>query len=292
VRRAQVAGGFVFAEGPRWHDGRLWVADQHAHRVFSISTAGEVTIVLELDDLPSGLGFLPDGSLLVACMRSQRVLRRGLDGGVTTHAELAGLGAGWLNDMVVDTTGRAYLDFNRGRLYGRVPDEPDAIALVDPDGRPRLVAGDLRSPNGMAVTEDGGTLVVAEFRGNRLLAFEIGSDGSLTQRRTFAELGSNPDGICLDAEAAAWLGSPNTAEFLRVREGGEVVQRVPTEPGRGIACVLGGPARQTLFMVVAEMPEGAMLRLRDSDDPGQDHLSGARSWIEAVGVDVPGAGIP
>jgi sugar lactone lactonase YvrE len=292
VARARLAGGFVFAEGPRWHDERLWVADQHAHRVCTIGLDGEVSTVVELDDLPSGLGFLPDGSLLIAAMRSQRVLRRHPDGRLTTHAELGGLGAGWLNDMVVDSSGNAYLDFNRGRLYGRAPDEPDAIALVEPDGRARLVAGDVHSPNGMAVSEDGRVLVVADMHGRRLLAFDIEDGGALTGRRTFAELGIRPDGICLDRDGAVWLASPYTAEFLRVREGGAVLDRLPTEPGTAIACVLGGRDRRTLFMVVAILPEGALARLRGSDDPGQDHMSGSQSWIECVIAAVPGAGIP
>lgn len=165
--------------------------------------------------------------------------------------------------------------------------------MVKPTGTIQVVAGDLKGPNGTAVTADNRTLVVAEYRARRLTAFAIQPDGSLINRRRFAQFDDvQPDGICLDAEGAVWIGSPDTAEFLRVREGGMVTDRIPTAEGRATACVLGGPHRRTLFMLVARVPADAMTALRDASDGSRDAVSPCASWAEVTEVDVPGAGWP
>jgi sugar lactone lactonase YvrE len=287
-----LASGFVFGEGPRWHQGRFWVADQHAHKVYTVSLDGDLDLMAELDDMPSGLGFLNDGSALIVAMRSQRVVRRATGGGLSEYADLSSLGPGWLNDMVVDDRGRAYLDVLQGPLYGG-NGEPDRLAMVDIEGSLRVVADDVSLPNGLAVTPDNRTLVVAEFRGNRLTAFTIEVDGTLSDRRLFAQFDDvSADGICLDAEGAVWLASPRTGVFLRVQEGGQVTHRISPAEGVPIACVLGGPERRTLFMILAQMPPNAMARLRDAPDGSGDAQSGCVSWAEAADVAVGGAGWP
>jgi sugar lactone lactonase YvrE len=281
VREAEVLlGGLGFAEGPRWHDGRLWFSDMGAARVVAVDHDGRAEVVLEVPTRPSGLGWLPDGRLLVVSMRDRRVLRLEPDGEVVVHADLADLASFDCNDMVVDGLGRAYVG-NAGFDLSARPLEVRAaeVVLVTPDGEARVVDDEVVFPNGSVVTPDGSTLVVAETFGQCLTAFTIAEDGSLTDRRTFASLrGTSPDGICLDAEGAVWVADANGSACLRVREGGEVVDRVDT--GRGcFACVLGGADRRTLFLMTAEGFEGAAIRRRTAA-------------IEVVEVEVPGAGYP
>ena len=273
-------GGLGFAEGPRWHDGRLWFSDMGAARVVAVELDGRAEVVLEVPTRPSGLGWLPDGRLLVVSMRDRRVLRLEPDGEVVVHADLADLASFDCNDMVVDGLGRAYVG-NAGFDLSARPLEVRAaeVVLVTPDGEARVVDDEVVFPNGSVVTPDGSTLVVAETFGQCLTAFTIAEDGSLTDRRTFASLrGTSPDGICLDAEGAVWVADANGSACLRVREGGEVVDRVDT--GRGcFACMLGGADRRTLFLMTAEGFEGAAIRRRTAA-------------IEVVEVEVPGAGYP
>jgi sugar lactone lactonase YvrE len=281
VREREVLlGGLGFGEGPRWHDGRLWFSDMGAARVMAVDPDGRAEVVLEVPTRPSGLGWLPDGRLLVVSMRDRRVLRLEPDGEVVVHADLADLASFDCNDMVVDGLGRAYVG-NAGFDLSARPLEVRAaeVVLVTPDGEARVVDDEVVFPNGSVVTPDGSTLVVAETFGQCLTAFTIAEDGSLTDRRTFASLrGTSPDGICLDAEGAVWVADANGSACLRVREGGEVVDRVDT--GRGcFACMLGGADRRTLFLMTAEGFEGAAIRRRTAA-------------IEVVEVEVPGAGYP
>jgi sugar lactone lactonase YvrE len=275
-----VLGGLGFAEGPRWHEGRLWFSDMGAGHVVAVDLEGNAVVVAEVPGRPSGLGWLPDGRLLVVSMRDRRVLRREPTGELVEHADLSGLASYDCNDMVVDGRGRAYVGnagFDLAARPRRV--RPAEMVLVTPEGEARVVDDEAVFPNGSVVTPDGETLVVAETFGARLTAFTITEDGSLTDRRPFALLeGAAPDGICLDAEGAVWVADANGAACLRVREGGDVVDRVDTDRGC-FACMLGGPDRRTLFLCTAEGFEGAAIRRRTAA-------------IERVDVEVPGAGWP
>jgi len=275
-----VADGFHFLEGPRWRDGRLWVSDMHGERVVAVTPDGSVEPIVDVPTQPSGLGWLPDGRLLIVSMMDRRVLR--LEGDrLVLHADLSGLATFHCNDMIVDTAGRAYVgnfgyDYEAGEAF-----RPAVLALVHPDGRVEAAADDLAFPNGMIITPDGGTLVVAETFAHRLTAFSIAAGGRLAQRRTWASLDEQvyPDGICLDAEGAIWVASPLTNEAIRVREGGAVMDRVAADR-HVIACALGGVDRRTLFVLAATaIPRGEARAER-----------GAR--VLAATVDVPGAGLP
>ena len=275
-----VATNVAFGEGPRWHEGALWWSDMHGDRVNRL-VDGVVEAVCEVPMQPSGLGWLPDGRLLVVSMTDKRVLRREPDGALVTHADLSGLAPRRCNDMTVDRQGRAYVGNFGFELDGTEAPRPTVLIRVDPDGSARVVADDLLFPNGSVITEDGRTLVIAETFGGRLTAFDIAEDGGLSNRRVWAELtdGSVPDGICLDAEGAVWLASPRTDACLRIREGGEVLERIET--GRpAYACMLGGEDRRTLYICTA-----------DSHDPDRQRTE-RNGRIEAFEAAVPGAGCP
>jgi sugar lactone lactonase YvrE len=280
--------GLDFPEGPRWHDGKLWFSDMNAQRVMTVDLDGKACIVLEVPGQPSGLGWLPDGRLLVVSMTGNLLWR--LDpGGLTEVAHLDRLGGLHCNDMVVDIRGRAYIGhigFNLGALQAFAP---ASIIMVASDGNARVVADDMACPNGMVITPDGRTLIVAETWGACLTAFDIEADGSLTKRRIWAQLGEAPprnsgsmaelarmgaivpDGICLDAGGAVWVANAYGKEVLHVREGGEVIERITLSTSVA-ACMLGGPDRRTLFITVPGSP--------------------AMGRIVSVDVDVPGAGLP
>jgi sugar lactone lactonase YvrE len=271
--------GLIFPEGPRWRDGKLWFSDMHAHRVMTVDLAGRSQVVVEVPGRPSGLGWTPDGKLLVVSMTDRRLLR--LEAGALVEvADLTSLATFHCNDMVVDEQGRAYVGNFGFDLDGKGEFVKAALIAVEPDGRARIAADELAFPNGSVITPDGCTLIVGESFAARLTAFDIGPDGSLGGRREWAKLaGAVPDGICLDAEGAVWVASPVSNEVLRVREGGEVVERIATSQS-AIACMLGGPGRRTLFILTSL-----------GTDPEQ--LKAAPTGrIERVEVSVAGAGLP
>jgi sugar lactone lactonase YvrE len=276
-----VASGFAFLEGPRWHDGRLFVSDMHAGKVIALDGSGKQETILDLggERQPSGLGWLPDGRMLVVSMVDRKLLRHE-GGGTAVVADLSAIATYHTNDMVVDALGRAYVgNFGWDFESGQKP-VPAKLALVLPDGTTSVVAEDLLFPNGTVITPDGRTLIVGESFGARLTALDVAIDGSLSNRRIFAQLdGKIPDGICLDAENAVWLASPPTNEVVRVREGGEVVDRVACDQ-MAIACMLGGADRRTLYVLTSPSTNREECRQK----------RGAR--IESVRVDVPGAGFP
>jgi sugar lactone lactonase YvrE len=273
--------GLDFGEGPRWHDGRLWLSDFYRHQVWSFDVGGEGRMEVELDDQPSGLGWLPDGDLLVVAMTSRQVRRVDAAGQVHLHADLSGLAGGPTNDMVVDGRGNAYVG-NFGfdmEVRGTKPQAAD-LALVRPDGSAEVAATDLRFPNGSVITPDGATLVVGESMGARYTAFPIHDDGTLGERRLWAQLdGLGPDGCTLDAEGAIWMADAGGGGCFRVAEGGEVLDQVVASQ-TVFACTLGGPDRRSLFLLTA--PKF-----------GERHCAGkGLGAIEVTTVDVPGAGWP
>ncbi len=275
-----VLGGLAFPEGPRWREGELVFSDMHADEVVAMKPDGSRRTVFKHDQPVSGLGWLPDGRMLVVSMNDRKLMRIEADGSAVLHADLGSIATGNCNDMVVDGHGRAYVG-NFGVGYPPGPPQPAKMARVDPDGSVSVAAEDLVFPNGTIITPDGKTLVVGETFGARLTAFDVASDGSLSNRRVWAQMPERavPDGICLDAEGAIWVASPTSNEALRVREGGEVTDRVAT--GRGCyACMLGGADRKTLYLLVAA-----------NSDPAECRAQKTAS-IDAVEVSVPGAGLP
>jgi sugar lactone lactonase YvrE len=244
-------GGLKFSEAPRWHEGRLWFSDFFRQEVIAVSEQGQAEVQLRLPDSPSGLGWRPDGTLLVVSMNERRLLAwRG--GAVDTVADLSAQVGGPCNDMVVDTQGRAYVGNFGFDLYARDEARATALLRIDPDGTVHRVAEDLWFPNGMVITPDGKTLIVAETFRHRLTAFAVAADGSLSDRRLFAELpGVFPDGICLDAEGAVWVADARGYRVLRVEEGQGVVNQVPTGEHQSYACALGGADGRTLFICTA-----------------------------------------
>jgi sugar lactone lactonase YvrE len=275
--------GFAFLEGPRWHDGRLWFSDMHARRVYAASEGGAVEAIARVPECPSGLGWLPDGRLLVVSMEDRKLLRREADGGFVTHADLSAIATHHCNDMVVDAAGRAYVGNFGFDLHTQQKPRSAKLALVLPDGAVRVAATDLQFPNGAVITPDGRTLIVGESFGRRLTAFDIDSaSGALSKRRVWAALGAGavPDGICLDAEGAIWVASPMTRELLRVHHGGRVSQRISCGERMAIACMLGGADRRTLFALTSTgIDPDACRRTRSAR-------------VERMRVEVPGAGFP
>lgn len=284
--------GFKFPEGPRWHDGKLWFSDQHGHRVYTLGSAGVPNVVVDLEDMPSGLGFQPDGGLLISAMRSRRIFRYDATG-LRVHADLSGMGDGWVNNMVVDSEGRAYVGFTFGRVYTNEKASA-AVVLVDIDGSHRVATAEVSLPNGSVITPDRKILIVGESGARRLTAFDIASDGSLSGRRTFAEFETEtPDGCCLDAEGAIWMAAPRGGRFIRVRDGGEIVDEIRVTEGHAIACALGGAARRTLFLLITEFTSENFQQIRENTDFARDpEISTCKGRIETVEVDVPGAGWP
>ncbi len=253
-----------FLEGPRWRDGRLWTSDFYTHQVLSCREDGsDLRVEAEVPAQPSGLGWLPDGRLLVVSQRDHRVLRREPDGALVTHADLSAHATGVLNDMLVDAQGRAYVGNFGFDLMGGGELRTAALVRVDPDGSAAVVARDLYFPNGMALVD--GVLVVAETLGNRISAFDVGPDGGLGARRDHARFGDPPtatdvpgvlgslvvapDGMCADRDGAVWAADAIGNRAVRVR-GGEIVDTV--DAGTGVyACALGGEDGRTLFLCTA-----------------------------------------
>ncbi len=267
-----LANGFCFGEGPRWFEGLLWFSDMLGEAVHTVTLQGEMTTLPLAGHAPSGLGFRPDGSLLIASTENRQMLR--YDGEtVTTVAGLSDIVPANLGDMVIDDLGRAYV--------GSQAHEGGVIVRVDPDETATVVAQDLDFPNGMVITPDGKMLIVAESIGRRLTAFTIGADGALSDRRIFADgLGGPPDGICLDADGGVWTSMTLANQFERIVEGGTVTDRIDMGDRTAIACTLGGPERRTLFLL-------------SSTDAYPQRLVGTKlSRLDATTVDVPGAGLP
>lgn len=273
-----LTSGAGLGESPRWHDGRLWYADWIGGEVLAVGLDGTVEVALRMDTFPFCLGWLPDGRLLIVSGGDGRLLRREPDGSLVTHADLSALAAPPWNDIVVDGRGNAYVD----AICFDFPDgefRPGVLALVTPDGTVRQVADGLAFPNGIAVTPDNGTLIVAESYGNRLTAFDIAADGGLSGRRVWAELGDGaPDGICLDAEGAVWYADVPNQRCVRVREGGAVLGTVQLDRG-AFACALGGADGRTLFVVTNEWA-------------GVEGMGAGTGQVVTVPAPAPGAGWP
>jgi sugar lactone lactonase YvrE len=275
--RQVLVSGRGLVEAPRWHDGRLYFSDWTAGEVIAVDPAGRTEVVARVASLPLCSAWAPDGRLLIVSSADGLLLRREPDGSLVTHADLEG--PGW-NDIVVDGRGNAYVNSIGFDMAAGEEARPGHVVLATADGTVRRVAEDLAFPNGMAVTPDNATLIVAESYGNRLTAFDIGDDGALTGRRVFAELEDAPDGICVDAEGAVWSATVPGRRCVRVAEGGGVLQAIDFDRGC-FACVLGGPDRRTLFVTAAEWRPD----LPELVPAGSGQVCTAR-------VDVPGAGWP
>jgi sugar lactone lactonase YvrE len=275
-----VVTGFAYGEGPRWRHGRLWFSDTVGGRILSVGQDADLAVEAEVLR-PSGLGWLPDGRILVATLASRcdgrwvgpaQVLV-GRPSGLEPVADMSGEGS--FNDLVVGPHGIAYLDFYRGSAA------LGEILILTADLQLSTVASDLAVPNGLTISQDASRLLVSETGADRITAFAIGHGGHLSGRRTFAAGVPGPDGLCLDAEGAVWVGSFSTGTFLRIREGGACTARVPVPPPRwAVAPMLGGPARRTLYML--------------SNDTNHEKLGMGLSsgYLDQVEVDVPGAGWP
>jgi sugar lactone lactonase YvrE len=243
--------GLVFPESPRWRDGRLWVADWGAHEVIAVCLDGSSEVVAHVPSFPLCIDHLPDGRLLLVSAQEGVLLRRQEDGSLVTHADLTGLASHPWNDIVVDGRGNAYVN-NIGFDFPGGDFAAGTIALVTPDGSARHVADGVAFPNGMAVTPDNATLIVAESYASRLTMFDIAADGDLSNRRPWAEMpGAAPDGICLDADGAVWYGDVPNRRCVRVGEGGGVLDSIDLDRGC-FACALGGDDGRTLFLVANE----------------------------------------
>jgi sugar lactone lactonase YvrE len=287
--------GLSFAECPRWHQGRLYFSDFYTNRVLAVGPQGAVETIAEVPGRPSGLGFLPDGRMLIASMLDRKILRRELDGSLQEHADLSRLAAWHLNDMLVDTQGRAWVGNYGFDLMGGAPATFTNLVCVEPDGSASAAVGALGFPNGMALTADGSTLIVAETTMNRLSAFDIAS-GLLGERWTWAAFGDPPtsdnvgeilgqvnvapDGICLDAEGAVWVADARGGRLIRVARGGKILEELRTASTGVFACMLGGVDGRTLFACVAPT--------FDEAEASSNH----KGAIWMTRVNVPKAGLP
>jgi sugar lactone lactonase YvrE len=244
--------GVDFGEGPRWHDGALWYSDFFQRAIFRVTAEGERTAMFSgLDDRPSGMGWLPDGTLVVVFMTSRRVMRDHGDGTLVEHADLSGVATWHCNDMVVDAVGNIYVGNFGFDLDGRSEFQTADLALVRPDGSVEVAATALAFPNGSVITPDGTTLIVGQTFGGDYVAFAIEADGTLTDRRQWAEIpGTMPDGCTLDAAGGIWFSDAIGSQVVRVEEGGNVTDRVAT-PQFTYACALGGDDGRTLHILCA-----------------------------------------
>lgn len=267
----------VFGESPRWHEGRLWFSDWGAGEVVAVDLAGSREVVVRMSTFPFSLDWLPDGRLLIVSSALQRMEA---DGSLVSHGDLTHLSAAW-NELVVDSRGNAYVNQAGFDLMSGAEPTTGTIALVTPDGSAREVADGLWFPNGMAITADDSTLIVAESYRNRLTAFDIDGDGGLFNRRVWADLGTDvPDGICVDAEGAVWYADVPNRHCVRVTEGGQKLQTVALDRGC-FSCALGGPEGKTLFIVATTWngPE----KMFQGERTGQ---------VVTIDVSVPHAGHP
>jgi sugar lactone lactonase YvrE len=289
--------GGTYFESPRWHEGRWWVSDFYRQLVLTVDPAGATEERLSVDGQPSGLGWMPDGSLLVVSMRDRRILRWTTETGATLHADVSEYCGGHLNDIVVDRHGRAYAgNFGFDLMAGGDP-APAALIRVDPDGTASVAAEDLLFPNGSVITPDGQTLIVGETAGARYTAFTIQADGSLTDRRIWAQLAPTPelttlaetlgqlqfgpDGCALDADGHIWAADEVGARCVRLAPGGKIVDEIAAPDGLDFfACMLGGDDGRTLLMCAAP-------------DFAEANRSAAREAVLLTAtVDVPHAGLP
>jgi sugar lactone lactonase YvrE len=278
-QRTVLIDGLKFPESPRWRGGKLWFSDMFAGCVMTVDLEGRAETIAQAEggDWLSGLGWLPDGTMFVVAMQRQRLLRLE-DGKLVDAVDLAPVTSHTTNEMIIDAHGRGYVGEVGFDVHGGAPFHSAALVLVTPDGHARVVDPDLACPNGTVITPDGRTLIVGESLADRLTAFSIRPDGSLTDKRVWAAVpGLGPDGICLDAEGCVWVASPMGGVVQRVREGGEVLERFATEL-MPVAPMLGGPDRRTLF--ICEGP------------PPPESFTARRGRIETMRVEVPGAGQP
>lgn len=284
-----VDDGYFF-EGARWRDGHWWVSDLYAHHVRRIAPDGTSQVVVQLDCQPSGLGWLPDGRLLIVAMQNMRLMRLESDGSLRRHAELANHLGFWANDMAVDPRGYAYISNLGFNMWIGEQPKPADLVCVAPDGTVKTVASELLFPNGMVVTPDGKTLVVAETFGNRMSAFSIGENGALSDRRIFAKFGPppswvsveefvkedfGPDGCAVDAEGCVWVADALHNRICRVADGGAILEELKTPENFGIySCALGGPDGHSLLMCTAP----------DYDQDARKAKAEAILYVERVAV--------
>ena len=277
--------GLTFTEGPRWRDGRLYFSDFFTHRVLAVDTKGNMETIVETPQQPSGLGWSPDGSMLIVSMNDQKLLSFS-NGELSEVADLSQLATHFCNDMVVDKKGNAYVGNFGFDLHAGEQIKPTNLILVRPGEEPCEVAENVFFPNGTVITPDDKTLIVGETFASCLTAFDINEDGTLANRRVWADLRSIedgytpvPDGICLDAEGAIWVASPSTNDVIRVQEGGALLDKVEVDRG-AFACMLGGENGNTLFISTA------------NDSTEETCLKERSARIEVIDVDVPRAGLP
>ncbi len=270
--------GIVFGESPRWRDGRLWFSDWGTGRVLSVAADGTSAIEAEVDSFPMCIDFLPDGRLLIVSSADRKVLRREPDGSLVPYASLALVSSKPWNDIVVDGRGNAYVN----NISFDFPGEkfaPGIVVLVKPDGTVSSVADGLAFPNGMAVTADNSTLIVAESYAEQLTAYDIADDGTLTGRRVWAATpGDHPDGICMDAKGAVWFADVRNRHCVRVGEGGEVLMTLDFDRG-AFACALSRDREPRLYVV-------------GQDWGGPDAVGGATGQLVSFAAPAPGAGYP
>lgn len=271
--------GLHFGEAPRWHDGRLWFSDFYAHQVRAVDESGTAETIVEVPGRPSGLGWRPDGTLLIVSMTDRRLMR--FSGGkLSIEAELKPLAPAHCNDMVVDAMGRAYVgNFGFDRHAGEAQ-RTTCLIRVDPDGSVHKAADELMFPNGTVITPDGKTMIVGETFAHRLTAFDVAGDGALANKRLWVTIdGCYPDGICLDAEGGIWVSDPFGRRIMRVLESGKVTHSLDLAPRGAYACMLGGTDRRTLYVITNSKSGPATAETRDGR-------------IETMRVDIPGAGLP
>ena len=280
--------GLTFGEGPRWHEEKFYFSDFYSHKVFSLDMDGNSEVIVEVPGQPSGLGWMPDGTMLIVSMKDKKLLSFN-NNALSQVADLSNLAGFHCNDMVVDDHGNAYIGNFGFNTYSGEEIKPANLILVRPGEDPCVAADDLLFPNGTVITPDGKTLIIGETYAARLTAFDINEDATLSNRRVWADFTLDadegdvpvPDGMCLDAEGAIWVASPTTADVIRIKEGGEVLDRIPVETN-AYACMLGGDDLKTLFICT-------------SNASGVDPESALREKsgkIETIKVEVPGAGKP
>ena len=280
--------GLTFGEGPRWHENKFYFSDFYSHKVYSLDLSGKHEVIVEIPNQPSGLGWTPDGTMLIVSMKDRKLMSF-KDGQLKERADLSEFSGFHCNDMVVDIDGNAFIGNFGFNTYDGEEIKPTNLILVKPGEEPVLAADNLFFPNGTVITPDNKTLIVGETYAARLTAFDKSEDGSLSNRRIWADLKVNaeegtvplPDGMCIDEEGAIWVASPSTAEVIRVHEGGMISERIPVQTN-AFACMLGGEDRRTLFICTSNgsgVDPGAALREKSGK-------------IERTQVDVPGCGKP